>query len=107
RDGNGGIYIHTLPFKAGLLSHRHLQQKISGLASARSGNALSFQADALSGLDSRGNVNLQGLQAAVLLLQADHLIAAEGRLVKADGNLRSQIRALLPAAEISEAALIK
>ena len=52
-------------------------------------------------------MNLQGLQAAVLLLQADHLIAAEGRLVKADGNLRSQIRALLPAAEISEAALIK
>ena len=52
-------------------------------------------------------MNLQGLQAAVSLLQADHLVAPKGRLVKAHGDIRAQILAPERGASLPEAGASK
>ena len=96
--GNRGIHVHALPFKAGLFRHRHLKEQIPGLRAAGSRRALSLQADALSGFNARRDMHLQGLDPAVLSLQADHLIAAEGRFIEAYGHLCAQVRSPLHAA---------
>ena len=98
RYGNRGIHVHALPFKAGLFRYCYLKEQIPGLRAAGSRSALSLQADALSGFNARGDMHLQGLDPSVLSLQADHLIAAEGRFIEADGHLCAQVRSPLPAA---------
>ena len=93
RNGYGRVHIRPFSPESRFILHMHLKDQVARRTASAAGSSLTSKPDTLSGFDARRNMHLIGLHLSAAVLQPDHFLSSESRLIKCYIDIRIQIPA--------------